>query len=150
MSCKEWLMGLFFLFLCSLTSQSVIAQNLSASNNYILHCSGCHGPDGAGTRAGGIPSLTLVKTFTGDSEGRKYLLQVPGVAYSGLSNKDIASVLNYVVARWGQPNIPFQSFTTAEVDRLRATDIEDIVSYRRNLTKRYVAEGKLVADYPWP
>lgn len=150
MSCKEWLIGLLFLIFSSLIGRSVLAQNLSASNTYLLHCSGCHGPDGAGTRAGGIPALDLVKTFTGDNDGRKYLLQVPGVAYSGLGNTDIALVLNYVITRWGQPNIPFQNFTTAEVDSLRATDIDDIVSYRRNLTKRYIAEGKLVADYPWP
>ena len=77
-------------------------------------------------------------------------MQVPGITYSGLSNKEIAAVVNYVAARWGQPEVPFEIFTVEEVDRLRAVNIDDIVSYRRTLTKRYVADGKLVADYPWP
>lgn len=148
---QNWPIGLLsFWLLNSLFSHCVFAQTLNTSKNYILHCSGCHGIDGTGSRTGGIPSLSLVKTFTSDAEGRKYLMQVPGIAYSGLSNKEIASVVNYAVARWGQPNVPFQSFTVEEVDHLRTTDIEDIVSYRRKLAARYVAEGKLVADYPWP
>jgi len=148
---QKWLMGLILVWVVnSLLAQLAFAQSLSASNNYILHCSGCHGSDGIGSRTGGIPSLTLVKSFTSDAEGRKYLMHVPGIAYSGLNNKEIAAVVNYVVARWGQLEVPFRTFTVEEVDRLRAANIDDIVSYRRTLTKRYTEEGKLVADYPWP
>jgi hypothetical protein len=77
-------------------------------------------------------------------------MQVPGIAYSGLSNKEIAAVVNYAAARWGETAVPLQSFTVEEVAHLREVDIEDIVSFRRHLAKRYAAEGKLVADYPWP
>jgi len=94
---------LWLLIVCSgFFSNFVFAQSVNASYKYTLHCSGCHGTDGQGSRAGGIPSLSLVKTFTGDNEGRKYLLQVPGVSYSGLSNRDIALVMNYVIDRWGR------------------------------------------------
>ena len=151
MSCQKWLIGLILVWIVnSLLGQLAFAHSLSASNNYILHCSGCHGSNGTGSRTGGIPSLSLVKSFTSDAEGRTYLMQVPGITYSGLSNKEIAAVVNYVAARWGQPEVPFEIFTVEEVDRLRAVTIDDIVSYRRTLTKRYVADGKLVADYPWP
>ncbi len=151
MSRQTRLIGLVLVWIVnSLLGQLVFAQTLNARNNYILHCSGCHGGDGTGSRTGGVPSLSLVKSFTSDAQGRKYLMQVPGIAYSGLSHKEIAEVVNYVAARWGQPEIPFQLFTAEEVDYLRATNIDDIVSYRRTLAKRYAAEGKLVADYPWP
>ncbi len=151
MSRQNWLIRLVLVWMVSnLLGPVAFAQTRNASNNYILHCSGCHGGDGAGSPAGGIPSLSLIKSFTSDAEGRKYLMQVPGIAYSGLSDKEIAAVVNYVAARWGEAAVPFQSFTAEEVGQLREVDIEDIVGFRRHLAKRYAAEGKLVADYPWP
>ena len=141
---------IFLYFTVSAFSQLAFSQSINASSAYILHCSGCHGTDGAGSHIGGIPSLSLVKSFTSDIDGRKYITQVPGIAYSGLTNQDIAAVVNYVAARWGDPGIPFQKFTSEEVNNLRATNIDDIVGFRRSLTKRYIAEGKLVANYPWP
>lgn len=148
---RYWLKGLLVLsIVCSPFSNPASAQTLSQRNVYLLHCSGCHGDDGAGSRTGGIPSLRLIKSFTSDADGRKYIMQVPGIVNSGLSNKDIAAVVNYVVTRWGQPGVPFQLFSEEEVNELRATEIDDIVAYRRNLTARYAAKGKLVADYPWP
>ncbi len=151
MSRQKWLTGLILVCLANgPLGQVAFAQTLNAKNNYLLHCSGCHRGDGTGSRTGGVPSLSLVKAFTSDAEGRKYLMHVPGIAYSGLSNKEIAAVVNYVVVRLGQPDVPFQLFTAEEVDHLRAVNIDDIVGYRRALAKRYATEGKLVADYPWP
>jgi hypothetical protein len=151
MSFLKSLMGLMLVSASiSFFSHSVFAQTLNPTNIYVLHCSGCHGVDGSGSRAGGIPNLNLVKTFTSDTEGRTYLMQVPGIAYSSLSNKEVASVLNYAVERWGQPNVPFNKFTFEEIAHLRAIEIADIVSYRRNLAARYEAQGKPVAEYPWP
>jgi len=151
MSFLKSLMGLMLVSASiSFSSHSVSAQTLNPTNIYVLHCMGCHGVDGSGSRAGGIPNLNLVKTFTSDTEGRTYLMQVPGIAYSSLSNKEVAAVLNYAIERWGQPNVPFNKFTFEEVAYLRALDIADIVSYRRNLAARYESEGKLLAEYPWP
>ncbi len=146
---RLWITYMLF-WLAASASTFSYAENRSANNNYILRCAGCHGMDGAGSRTGGIPSLSLIKSFTSDPEGRKYVMHVPGVVNSSLSNQEIAAVVNYAVERWGQPDVPFQRFTLEEVNQLRASNIDDIVSYRRNLTARYLAEGKLVADYPWP
>jgi len=138
-----------FLAACLITA-SANAANRSPQVNYILRCAGCHGLDGAGSTLGGVPPLGLIKTFTSDLDGRTYIMHVPGVVNSGLSNQEIADVINYVAQRWGTPDIPFASFSLEEVNRLRSIDIPDVVGYRRNLTNRYLSEGKIVADYPWP
>ncbi|MGZ8251030.1 MAG: c-type cytochrome [Methylophilaceae bacterium] len=133
-----------------LSGATAMAGSRSASSNYILRCAGCHGMDGSGSSIGGIPSLGLIKSFTSDAEGRMYVMHVPGVVNSSLSNQEIADVVNYAVEKWGAKDVPFQHFSLEEVTRLRASNIDDIVSYRRNLTARYLTEGKLVAEYPWP
>jgi len=140
----------YLLLATSLVTASAFAANRSPQVNYILRCAGCHGLDGTGSAIGGVPPLGLIKTFTSDLDGRAYIMHVPGVVNSGLSNQEIADVINYVAQRWGTPEIPFTSFSLEEVNGLRSIEIPDIVSYRRNLTNRYLSEGKTVADYPWP
>jgi len=141
----------YFLFATAcFTAASACAANRSPQVNYILRCAGCHGLDGTGSATGGIPPLGLIKAFTSDLDGRTYLMHVPGVVNSGLSNQEIADVINYVAQRWGTPEIPFTSFSLEEVNHLRSIEIPDVVGYRRSLTNRYVSEGKIVADYPWP
>jgi cytochrome c553 len=122
----------------------------NASTNYILRCAGCHAMDGTGSKNGGIPPLQLIKTFTSDAKGRAYLMHVPGVVSTGLNSKEIAEVINYVADRWGDKSISYTPFTEQEVAELRSEKIPDIVSYRREITEKYKAEGKTVADYPWP
>lgn len=126
------------------------AEQRSPRSNYILHCAGCHGMDGAGSSKGGVPSLSMIKSFTSDMAGRVYILHVPGIAYTTLNAQEIAEVVNFAVEKWGAKEIPFQPFSAEEVHRLRAIPVEDIVIYRRALTARYVSEGKQVAEYPWP
>lgn len=151
MRINRWLVLRVVLMLASnLSGADALAENRSASSNYILRCAGCHGMDGAGSNIGGIPSLSLIKSFTSDAQGRMYVMHVPGVVNSSLSDQEIADVVNYAVEKWGAKDVSFQRFNLEEVTRLRANNIDDIVSYRRNLTARYLKEGKLVADYPWP
>ncbi|HSH72131.1 MAG TPA: cytochrome c [Methylophilaceae bacterium] len=129
---------------------SAFAAGHTPQVNYILRCAGCHGLDGTGSSIGGVPPLGLIKTFTSDPEGRLYVMHVPGVVNSGLSNQEIADVINYVAQRWGSPDLPFESFGLEEVNHLRSINISDVVSYRRDLTSRYISEGKRVPEYPWP
>ena len=47
--------------------------------DYMLHCQGCHGPDGSGAR-GAVPSFRgEVAKFLRVPGGREYLLRVPGI-----------------------------------------------------------------------
>lgn len=122
----------------------------SAHANYLLRCSGCHLPDGEGLPASGIPAFPgYVDALAGDDEGRTYMVHVPGVVSSSLTDGEIAGVLNYVVEKWGSPaSIP--AFTADEVTQRRARDVEDVVRYRRAIVERLKASGLKVAEYPWP
>src|SRR5579871_4999746 len=65
--------------------------------NYMLHCMGCHTPDGRG-EPGRVPSVrdTLVPLASRPA-GRKFLIQVPGSAQSRLTDAELAEVLNWMV-----------------------------------------------------
>ncbi|MBD9375432.1 hypothetical protein IB238_22695 [Rhizobium sp. ARZ01] len=118
--------------------------------NYLLHCSGCHGSDGMGSNIGGVPPFPgFIASFASDPEGRVYLLHVPGVVASGLDDGEIARVLNYIVDRWDGAN-QVAPFTSSEVADLRRATVNDIVSYRRAIVKRFQEKGMPVAEYPWP
>lgn len=148
---RRWFFSMWSAAMLSgLVCSAANAEQRSPRTNYILHCAGCHGMDGAGSSKGGVPSLSMIKSFTSDMAGRVYILHVPGIAYTTLNSQEIADVVNFAVDKWGAKEIPFQPFSAEEVHRLRAVPVEDVVIYRRALTSRYLAEGKAVADYPWP
>lgn len=129
------------------------AGPLSARANYILRCTGCHGLEGAGSEIGGIPDFRgYVGAFSRTGDGRTYLMHVPGVVNSSLTNAEIAAVMNYVMQTFGEKSLPgdFKPFTVEEVDALRAQPVEDVVSYRRDVVKALTAAGIATAGYPWP
>jgi len=129
------------------------AGGLSAENNYILRCTGCHRMDGSGNPQGGIPDFRdSVGYFSAFPKGREYLVHVPGVLESSLTPKEIADVLNYVIIRWGGRSLPeqYQPFTVSEVTELQKIKIDDVVAFRRQLVERLNGQGIDVAEYPWP
>ena len=105
--------------------------------NYMLECQGCHGPDGRG-EPGHVPSIrsTLAPLSRFDA-GRRYLLQVPGVALSMLSDQDLAALLNWMIPVFGdiRPQA-FRAFTAAEVARYRHTPLVEISATRARLMRR--------------
>ena len=89
--------------------------------------------------------------MTSDPMGRTYVTHVPGITGSGLSDSQIASVLNYVLQTWpGAETSQPDPFTPDEVAQRRATRLADVVSYRRALVLRLSKKGIPVGDYPWP
>ena len=117
----------------------------SAHGLYTLHCSGCHGRDGAGSKTGRVPPFTgVVGHFAGETEGRRYLVLVPGVANAGLSNADTARVLNYVVEQWGE-RAPRRAYTPAEVGAIRKSRVDDIVALRGEIVGALARRGVRVA-----
>lgn len=86
-----------------------------------------------------------------DSMGRTYVTHVPGIAGSGLTDRQIADVLNYVVATYsGEAPSGDARFTAAEVTRLRAQPVTDVVALRRSVVARLAKTGVKPAPYPWP
>jgi mono/diheme cytochrome c family protein len=91
--------------------------------NYLLHCSGCHLPDGSGSAPNEVPTLHGIPGhFASIPEGRAFLTQVPGIAYSSLSDAEVAEILNWSLWEFSRDTLPpdFRPFTPEEVTRLRA------------------------------
>ena len=105
--------------------------------NYMLECQGCHGPDGRG-EPGHVPSIrSTVAPLSRFEAGRRYLLQVPGVALSMLSDQDLAALLNWMIPVFGdiKPQA-FRPFTAAEVGRYRHAPLVEISATRARLVRR--------------
>jgi mono/diheme cytochrome c family protein len=94
-----------------------------AQTNYILHCQGCHTAEGSGLEDK-VPSLrsTLVP-FARLAEGRRFLVQVPGVALSTLTDAETAAVLNWMLRNLADDKqiAGISAFTEKEVADYRAT-----------------------------
>jgi hypothetical protein len=144
---------LICIFASSGQTPMAFASDQAARYHYLLRCSGCHGVDGEGVRAGGIPDFqNFVGAFASDDDGRTYVLQVPGVKGAQLNDADIAVVMNYVMMTWGGTSIQgtFVPFTAREVAQRRARPVTDIVAMRRHIVQRLASQGIATAEYPWP
>lgn len=106
--------------------------------NYMLHCQGCHLPDGSGA-PGAVPSLRgQVARFLAEPGGREFLVRVPGSATSRLSDPDLAALLNWMVRRFGPAAeaAVAEPYTAAEVGALRERPLTDVEAVRRTLLRR--------------
>ncbi len=105
---------------------------------YQLQCMGCHGADGSG-EPGRVPSLrsTLVR-LSMFPEGREFILRVPGVAQSVLSDDQTAELLNWMARRLSDLSVPdrFMDYTGAEVARWRHQPLAAVRSVRQGLMQR--------------
>jgi hypothetical protein len=107
--------------------------------DYMLHCQGCHGPDGSGA-PGGVPSFRgNVAKFLSVPGGREYLIRVPGTSQSELSNHRVASLLNWMVRTFDAENVPtrFEPFSADEVARLRRPPLIDVETVRQRLVNQF-------------
>jgi hypothetical protein len=103
--------------------------------DWMLHCRGCHGADGAGV-GDAVPRLAgEVARFLAVPGGREFLVRVPGVAQSELSDDRLATLLTWLVRRFGPtgPAAAAPPFTAAEVGRWRREPLVDVAGTRRAL-----------------
>ena len=101
--------------------------------NYLLACRGCHLADGSGVPPE-VPSLrNTLGPLAASAEGRDYLVRVPAVLQSRLSNEKLAEVLNWVLTEFNAETLPvdFRPLTTAEVTAARKQILADPIGYRR-------------------
>ncbi len=102
------------------------------AQDYVLECRGCHGPRGEGA-AGKVPSLAEAVRFLATPRGRAYLVRVPGVAGSQLSDARVAALLNWMLRELAStPRAPesFAPFTAIEVARARARPLLEPIAER--------------------
>jgi hypothetical protein len=113
-----------------------IAANARAApppaQDYVLECRGCHGARGEGA-AGKVPPLAESARFLATPRGRAYLVRVPGVAGSQLSNARVATLLNWMLRELASdPPVPddFVAFTEAEVAAARVQPLLEPIAER--------------------
>lgn len=124
------------------------AAGITPHTSYALHCSGCHTMSGEGAPKAGIPTfIGSVGNIARSDDGRTYMMHVPGVISAGLSDENIAEVMNYILDAWGDEAPPFSA---EEVARRRAVPVTDVVAYRRAVAAELGRDGVAIADYPWP
>ena len=101
------------------------------SEDYLLHCSACHGPGGEGT-PGVTPTLHGAGELLDTAGGRSYLARVPGVAQAPLSDARLARLLNWVLERYSG-RAPSPPYSPGEVGGLRKNPLRDPVAARKAL-----------------
>jgi hypothetical protein len=110
--------------------------------NYQLRCMGCHLADGSG-EAGRVPSVrrSLV-LFSASPEGREFVVRVPGVAQSPLSDEDTAALLNWMARNLSDVPLPagFADYSQAEVHRMRDRPLAEVSVLRARLWKAATAK----------
>ena len=116
--------------------------NAAARFDYLLHCSGCHRPDGTGS-APDVPSLRgAVGSLVSTPKGREYIARVPEVAQSPLDDEDLARLLNWVLQEFNAETLPqgFRPLEGAEVGTARARILADPIRARRTIVGAYREE----------
>lgn len=102
---------------------------------YVLHCAGCHGMDGRGHAQAQVPDLHDMPQFLDKVGGREFLIRVPGVMGSGLSDEEVARVMNWMVKRYlpTERAAKVPAFTQDEIHQARQSPMTDVMSTRRTL-----------------
>lgn len=104
---------------------------------YMLHCQGCHLPDGTGS-PGAVPALRdSVARFLAVPGGREFLVRVPGSANAPLSDAELAAVLNWMVREFGPARFAraARPYEPDEVARLRRAPLVEVDSVRESLLR---------------
>ncbi len=107
--------------------------------DYLLHCSGCHLPDGSGA-PDDVPSLRDgLGWIVSVAKGRGYLVRVPGSSQALLNDAELAAVINWVLTEFNSATLAddFQPLTAAEVERARSNVLMDPLKYRAKLWRHY-------------
>jgi mono/diheme cytochrome c family protein len=117
--------------------------------SYLLHCAGCHLPDGSGSAPNDVPSLHGIPgQLVQVPSGREFLAQVPGIVYSSLSDAEVAEILNWVLQQYSAAELPkdFVPYTAAEVAHYRAVRPASIMKVREHVLADLAARG-IAVDY---
>lgn len=128
---------------CALAVVACQLAQASPSQDYMLHCMGCHGTEAQGV-PGKIPPLAnALSRFMRTTEGRDYILRVPGAANSALSDRQLADVLNWLAVKFdasAAANNP-APFTSEEVSRLRHRPLISVRAARSVVVRNLAASG---------
>lgn len=119
--------------------------------NYRLRCLGCHTSAGVSPPLGRIPPLQdVVGHFAQLPEGRRYLVNVPGIVSAQLSPGETAALLNWVIETYGGTSLPedYPPFTAEEVVALRQDAPHDVMRLRNSVRELLAERGYAIDAYP--
>ena len=106
--------------------------------DYLLHCSGCHLPEGQGAPPV-VPGLkNALGVIVGLPEGREYLVRVPGAAQTPITDKQLTDITNWILYRFNAETLPdaFEPLTVNEVSVARAHVLLDPLQKRVEIWNR--------------
>ncbi len=129
-------------------ARAALAGGSPPAELYTLNCWGCHKPRAEGI-PGTVPRLAdSMADFLKVPGGREYLVEVPGVAASTLSDAEVAQVLNWLLFTFNKAEMPpdFTPYTAAEIAKYRPHQLIRITETRDALVKRLKAKGIVVPD----
>jgi hypothetical protein len=104
--------------------------------------------DGRGVSQAQVPDLRAMADFLKVPGGREFLIKVPGVMGSALSDAEIAEVTNWMLIDGIGRSPPgrFQPYTEKEVQEARRSPLVDVMQSRQaliNLMRDSSAEAAL-------
>ncbi len=139
--------SLIILVLCGIAHTALASPPLSRpQQDYILHCQGCHGANGAGT-AGHVPALrSTFMPLLKVNGGRDYLLRVPGVANTVLKPAATTAVMNWLLSQFNTESSKESFFSVAEVTAARGEPLLSVRATRGELFARIRAEKNIILD----
>lgn len=107
--------------------------------NYMVHCQGCHLASGEGIDDRVPPLKNQIARFLGVPGGRAFLVQVPGMSQAHLTPEQKATLLNWLLPRFDPMHQPsdFAPYTAAEVERLQAVKLDDVMAVRHALVEQF-------------
>ena len=111
----------------------------AAQAAYMLNCQGCHLEDGRGYPARQVPSFRgQLGKYLRVPGGREFLVRVPGSAQTGLSDAQLAQVLNWMLRTFSPEQLPsdFSAYSASEVHPLRQQPLVNVTQVRRALLAR--------------
>lgn len=120
-----------------------VQSEARAKMNWMLNCQGCHQPDATGSANGAPAMANDVARFLAVDGGREYLARVPGVANAGLSDDQLAELLNWTLATFDKDHLPadFVPYTKEELAAGRARPlVSEAPVIRAALRKKFPAE----------
>ena len=125
-------------FLLLLAPVLALADDRRAEVNYMLHCQGCHLPQAEGFEGKVPPMKDFVGYFLHSEEGRAFLIRVPGVAQSAINDTELAELMNWILGRFSERQLPadHRPFTTVEVAELRKSPVADPERTRLRILER--------------
>jgi hypothetical protein len=130
---------LFIAFALGASVSSSAVATEQVVSDYMLSCQGCHLPDGSGFPQRGVPAFPgVLGRFLHVEGGREFLIRVPGVAQSGLSDERLATLMNWLLTTFSPNELPkdFRAFSVDEISRWRHQPLVNVTATRSDLVER--------------